>query len=74
MKFIDKKQKLDYLLELIQNEKTGNADNLCNQIFVSKATLKRYLQDLREMGNKISYCLQRGTYYIIYESHKQKYG
>jgi predicted DNA-binding transcriptional regulator YafY len=67
MKFIDKKQKLDYLLELIQNEKTGSAEDLCKQIFVSKATFKRYLQDLREMGNKISYCLQRGTYYVIYE-------
>jgi predicted DNA-binding transcriptional regulator YafY len=65
MKYTYKKQKLDYLLELIQKEKTGNAEHLCKKIYVSKATLKRYLHDLREMGQRISYCLQRGTYYII---------
>jgi predicted DNA-binding transcriptional regulator YafY len=74
MKFTDKKQKLDYLLELIQKEKTGSAEDLCKQIFVSKATLKRYIQDLREMGYPISYCLHRRTYYIIPAKQKQKQG
>lgn len=65
MKFIDKKQKLDYLLELIQNENTGNAEKLRMNICVSPRTLFRYIDELREMGYQISFCLQRDTYYLI---------
>lgn len=65
MRFIDKKQKLDYLVELINKENTGNADRLKERICVSNPTLKRYLQDLREMGYLISYCTYRKTYYFI---------
>jgi predicted DNA-binding transcriptional regulator YafY len=72
MKFDSTKKKFDYLLELISNECTGNADDLCEKIFVSPRTLFRYLDCLREMGYQISYCLQRKTYYLIQDDKKNK--
>lgn len=67
MNFIDKKQKLDYLLKLISDERTGNAKELSERIFVSQRTLIRYLDYLRDMGFQVSYCLRRKTYYLINE-------
>lgn len=70
MKFFTTKQKLDYLLELIMKECTGNADDLCDKIFVSERTLFRYLDCLRDMGYRISFCFQRKTYYLIKSDKK----
>lgn len=65
MNFIDKKQKLDYLIVLITNEHTGSADELSKNICVSKPTLMRYLSDLRKLDNTIGYCRYRRSYYFI---------
>ncbi len=65
MKFTDKKQQLDYLLELIEKGNTGTADGLCKRICVSKRTLERYMSELREIGFRISFCSQRRTYYLV---------
>jgi predicted DNA-binding transcriptional regulator YafY len=67
MRFVDKKEKLDFLLEIIKKEHTGNAEDLCVHIYVSKRTLLRYISDLRNMGNHIGFCIQRNTYYLIRE-------
>lgn len=64
MRFVDKKQKMDYLLELIRKECTGCSEELSNNLCISKRTLHRYIQDLRELGYSISYCHQRTTYYL----------
>ena len=65
MSFIEKKQRYDYLLELIEKQCTGSADELSKTICVSKRTLLRYINELRFMGYQISFCLQRNTYYFI---------
>ena len=65
MKFTDKKQKLDFLLNLIINENTGNADELSKHICVSLPTLNRYVADLRELGYEIEYSRCRQTYFLI---------
>lgn len=72
MKFIDKKQKLDYLIELINNQSTGNAELLSQRICVSKRTLYRYLSDLKAIGYKISYCFSRNTYYLFDDTNSSK--
>ena len=69
MNFIDKKQKIDYLLELIQKGNTGTASDLAERLSVSKRTLTRLLQNLRELGRQISFCSQRRTYYFIRKLH-----
>jgi len=74
MRFIDKKQKLDYLIELIEKEDTGTADKLCSKICVSKSTLKRCLNDLRESGYQVVFHPIRNTYCFINKPSQQKYG
>lgn len=71
MTFNDKKQKLEYLLSLIHTGNAGKAEYLCSRIHVSKATFKRYLQDLRGQGYQIGYCTQLSTYYIIDPTKKK---
>jgi predicted DNA-binding transcriptional regulator YafY len=65
MKFIEKKEKLDYMIALIKQERTGSAEEFSNHIFVSKRTLLRYIDELRELGYQIGYCIYRNTYYFI---------
>ncbi len=65
MRFIDKKQKLDYLIELIKKENTGTAKELADRLCVSLPTIENYMSILREEGYKISYCTLRRTYYLV---------
>lgn len=65
MRFVDRKQKIDFLLELISKENTGAASDLCKRICVSKRTLVRFIKDLRELGYEISFCNYRKTYFFI---------
>lgn len=65
MTFVEKKEKLDYLLKLIGIECTGTAEQLAQRICVSKPTLERYLAMLREEGYSIGFCTQRKTYFLI---------
>ena len=55
MNYCEKKRKIDYLIELIESESTGNPDQLANYLRVSRPTLFRYLQDLQDVGVNISY-------------------
>lgn len=65
MKFITTKEKLDFLAELIEKENTGNPDDLSERICVSLRTLYRYLDCLKDMGYRFSFCSRRKTYYMI---------
>jgi predicted DNA-binding transcriptional regulator YafY len=64
MTFTDKKSKLDYLLELIKHESTGNANFLCDRLYISRRSLFRYITTLRELGYQIGYCKTRETCYF----------
>ncbi|KAF0201002.1 MAG: hypothetical protein FD170_3034 [Bacteroidetes bacterium] len=68
MRFIDKKQKLDYLLSLISEQNTGTASQLAERLCISKPTAEKYLALLREDGHNIGYCTRRRTYYQISEN------
>jgi len=70
MNFVDKKQKLDYILELVKKEKTGTAAALSLRVCVSLPTLYRYISDLRMLGYKIGYCTYRKTYYLLIDDEK----
>lgn len=65
MAFADKKKKLDYLIELIKSGKTGNTDKLAKRICVSRRTLFRYLDILRDMDYQIVYCSRSESYHLI---------
>jgi biotin operon repressor len=65
MNFLDKKQKLELLLTLIEKQNSGNASQLADKLCVSMPTIEKYLALLREAGNNIGYCTRRKTYYSI---------
>ncbi|MDO9254633.1 MAG: HTH domain-containing protein [Bacteroidales bacterium] len=65
MSHATKAKTLDFLLELIINENTGPAEDLCQRIYVSVPTLHRYLSDLRDLGHEIEYSRTRQTYILI---------
>lgn len=66
MTFKEKKEKLDCLLSLISFECSGSVSALCETLRVSKSTLLRYVDELRQMGYSIGFCQQRNTYYFIH--------
>ena len=70
MKFDTTKEKLDYLVELINTESSGNPDVLSERISVSQRTLYRYLDCLKNLGYLFSFCSQRKTYYFVEKDKK----
>lgn len=66
MKFTDKKEKFDFLLKLIESERTGNPQELAQRICVSRRGLFRFLVEIKDLGFRVSYCSNRQTYYLIH--------
>jgi hypothetical protein len=62
MRFLEKKEKIESLFTLIENESAGTASNLADRLCVSLATVGNYLALLREDGHRIGYCTGRKTY------------
>ncbi len=48
---------------LICRRATGSATDLADQLDISRASLYRYLDHLRDAGAEIGYCRQRRSYY-----------
>jgi predicted DNA-binding transcriptional regulator YafY len=69
MTYIEKKQKLDYLLYRINHESTGTVHDMSKSICVSKRTVLRYIDELRLQGYPVGYCARRNTYYIMGANH-----
>ncbi len=65
MALSDKKEKLDYLLKLIETENAGTAKELSKRICVSPRTVERLISELRNEGYHIDFCAQRESYYLI---------
>ncbi len=65
MALSDKKEKLDYLLKLIETENAGTAKELSKRICVSPRTVERLISELRNEGYHIGFCAQHESYYLI---------
>lgn len=50
------------LVELIHSKSTGNPDYLAGKLGVSRRTVFRYLDELKDIGAKITYCDSRESY------------
>ncbi len=73
MEYLWKTNRLEKMLNLIEEEATGNAAQLCIKLCVSRRTLVRMLAEARELGHQISYCSQRKTYYkVITDRHIER--
>jgi predicted DNA-binding transcriptional regulator YafY len=64
MSYSEYLQKLIFLAELLEKEKTGTAGNLAKKLDVSRRTVFRHLDELRENGADISYSKSKKSYVL----------
>lgn len=55
-------QKIYYLIQLLESNCSGTADELAEKLEVSRRTFFRYLEELRARGAEIEYCKYSNTY------------
>lgn len=56
MDFLEKKEKLDYLLELIQKDRCFSLHQISKKFDCSQRTVKRMISLLKDEGYNIKYC------------------
>lgn len=56
MRFIEKKQKMFYLLELVEKGRLQSIQSIAERFGCSGRTIKRFISDMREDGHDIEYC------------------
>ena len=54
--------KIHQLVDLLESNYPGTAEEIAEKLFVSRRTLFRYLEELRDRGAKIEYCKYKKTY------------
>lgn len=59
MKYVERKEKNKYLLEMIEREWCFSLKQIAAKFECSESTVKRMLSELREEGNNIQYCKQK---------------
>ncbi len=57
-------EKLRFLCKLIETEFTGTPEQLAIILGVTERTLRRYIEQLRQMGNDLRYSRSLQTYYF----------
>ena len=58
MKYIERKEKNKYLLEMIEREWCFSLKQIAEKFECSESTVKRMLSELRDEGHNIQYCKQ----------------
>ncbi len=66
MTFKEQLRQIKRLHRLIKRKATGTPEQLANRMNISRATIFRRMDDLKELGADIAYCRNRQSYY--YES------
>ncbi len=64
MTYTERKQKQNYLLELIQNGRLFSLETVAVNFNCSKRTVERMLNDLRKEGYHIKYCRVQQKYFL----------
>lgn len=63
MRFIERKQKLEYLLEMIEKGRYVSLQQISVNLSCSRRTATRMIAELREDGNCIKYCTKNSKYF-----------
>jgi biotin operon repressor len=63
MKFIERKQKLVYLLKMIEKGRCISLEQISEKFECSKRTIRRMIEELREDGHNIKYCRTNQKFY-----------
>lgn len=64
MDYLTYTEKLNYLIEMIQNERLISSKQASEKFNCSERTIRRMLQALREQGSQIKYCQKIKKYFI----------
>ena len=64
MDYIQKKERLDYLLELLKKERCNTIKDIAQKFNISQRTAKRMIETLRAMGYQITYSNFSHKYFI----------
>ena len=64
MTYLEKKQKLNYLLELIDKGRCFSLRQISHKFDCSERTVKRLLAILRDEGHEIKYCSSMKKFYL----------
>jgi len=67
MTILEQTEKIEYLNYLIKHKITGNAEELSSKLHVSKNTVHRLIETMRQLGCPIEYCKTQKTYYYTTE-------
>lgn len=65
MSFLKHLKRIRRLHHLICRKATGTAVELATRLNISRASVHRYLNDLRNLGAEICYCSVRKSYYYV---------
>lgn len=63
MKFIERKQKLEYLLVMIEKGRCISLEQVSEKFECSKRTIRRMIEELRVDGHDIQYCKTNRKFY-----------
>ena len=63
MNLTDYIMRLQAMDKLIQLKATGNASEFAQKVALSRSTIYKYLEILKDLGAPIDYCTKRRTYY-----------
>ncbi len=63
MRFLDQLEMLQRVDQLIRRKATGTPTDLASRLAVSRASVFRYINDLRDFGAPVEYCRFRESYY-----------
>lgn len=69
MKIIEQIERLTLLHKLIQDERTGNPDELANRLGVSRGTLYNMIEELRSYDVSVSYSRARQSFVYDRDSY-----
>jgi predicted DNA-binding transcriptional regulator YafY len=65
MNYIHKKERLEYLLELIEKGKCFSVMQVSLKFNCSGKTVERMIEELRYMGHEIIYCRKSNKYKLL---------
>ena len=63
MKFIERKQKMEYLLEMIEKNRCISLKQIAEKFECSTRTVRRMITDLKQEGHEINYCRASRKFY-----------
>lgn len=63
MNFVERKERLDYLLEMIEKGQCISTSQIAEKYEYNERTIRRMISELRDLGHDIKYCKSNRKFY-----------